>query len=357
MSRTFSDAAQAVEFGERMDREITDGVLQQRLEALRNESLVPTLSDAITHYINMPEIKAKKSIRSMQAKANVISQHEIASMKITAIKPSSIVKYREDRSLDAAPGTVSNELALMSRVFAYYIEHDVIETNPCAIRRPRSTGGRTRRLEGDEEERLFEAARGYKNPEVVDILTLSLETGMRIREILGLERRHINLKDGTAFLPDAKTGSRHVPLSNEAIAVLKKRLDSSSAERVFSLSYDGYRYCWKQITRQAGIDYHDLKIHDLRHELISRLFERDNMLVMEAAVVSGHKNHKMLDKYTHLKAEKVRTKLNRPEKEVEIEKPASSIEARLKKLKDLLEAGLIPKEAYDAKLNALMAEL
>ncbi|HNJ38659.1 MAG TPA: tyrosine-type recombinase/integrase, partial [Nitrosomonas sp.] len=41
--------------------------------------------------------------------------------------------------------------------------------------------------------------------------------------------------------------------------------------------------------------------HDLRHEAVSRLFEK-GLNVMETATVSGHKTLQMLKRYTHLNA-------------------------------------------------------
>ena len=45
----------------------------------------------------------------------------------------------------------------------------------------------------------------------------------------------------------------------------------------------------------------DLNFHDLRHEAVSRLFEKGFNLI-EVAAVSGHKELRMLARYTHLRA-------------------------------------------------------
>jgi integrase len=45
----------------------------------------------------------------------------------------------------------------------------------------------------------------------------------------------------------------------------------------------------------------DLRLHDLRHEAISRLFER-GLNVAEVSAISGHKELRMLQRYTHLRA-------------------------------------------------------
>jgi integrase len=58
--------------------------------------------------------------------------------------------------------------------------------------------------------------------------------------------------------------------------------------------------------RWAGIE--DLRFHDLRHEATTRLFEK-GLNIMEVASITGHKDLRMLRRYTHLKAEDLAQKL------------------------------------------------
>jgi len=58
--------------------------------------------------------------------------------------------------------------------------------------------------------------------------------------------------------------------------------------------------------KHAGIV--DLRLHDLRHEGISRFFEL-GLSVPEVAVISGHKDFRMLARYTHLRAEDLVAKI------------------------------------------------
>ena len=55
-------------------------------------------------------------------------------------------------------------------------------------------------------------------------------------------------------------------------------------------------------------DLGDLRFHDLRHEAISRFFEM-GLSMPEVALISGHKDPRMLFRYTHMKAENVLAKL------------------------------------------------
>ena len=52
----------------------------------------------------------------------------------------------------------------------------------------------------------------------------------------------------------------------------------------------------------------DLHFHDLRHEAISQFFEK-GLSIPEVALISGHKDVRMLFRYTHLKAEDILRKL------------------------------------------------
>ncbi|MEM6460861.1 MAG: tyrosine-type recombinase/integrase [Pseudomonadota bacterium] len=45
-----------------------------------------------------------------------------------------------------------------------------------------------------------------------------------------------------------------------------------------------------------------MRFHDLRHEATSRLFE-DGLSIEKVALVAGHKDWKMLRRYTHRKPE------------------------------------------------------
>jgi len=66
------------------------------------------------------------------------------------------------------------------------------------------------------------------------------------------------------------------------------------------------RFVWDNATNAAKAD--DLHFHDLRHEAISRFFEK-GLSVAEVALISGHRDVRQLFRYTHLRAEDVAKKL------------------------------------------------
>ena len=92
--------------------------------------------------------------------------------------------------------------------------------------------------------------------------------------------------------------TREVPLSDTALNQILQM--DKSQERIFTSTPHAITTAFMRATKRAGIS--GLSFHILRHEAISRFFERGFSLA-EVALISGHKTWSMLRRYTHLKAE------------------------------------------------------
>ncbi|MEL0291930.1 MAG: site-specific integrase, partial [Aquiluna sp.] len=180
----------------------------------------------------------------------------------------------------------------------------MLSSNPVdKVKMPPSSPARKRRLEDGEFERLEEAAKQTKNPHIWPVIVFAIETGMRRGEILGLRWEHVDLDRRIAYLPLTKNGSsREVPLSAKAAEVLARQRQRNDTPLPFPVTPNGFRLAWERLRRRAGLS--DLHFHDLRHEAISRFFEL-GLNIPEVAVISGHKDPKMLFRYTHLRAEEL----------------------------------------------------
>ena len=75
---------------------------------------------------------------------------------------------------------------------------------------------------------------------------------------------------------------------------------------VFPLHFEPLKSSWRRACSRAGIN--NLRFHDLRHEATSRFFEK-GLNVMEVAAITGHNDLRMLQRYTHLRAEDLALKL------------------------------------------------
>ena len=100
-----------------------------------------------------------------------------------------------------------------------------------------------------------------------------------------------------------KNGSgREVPLSQRAFDALMDWKSRADVDRstVFPMTAGALEQAWRRLLIRSGIKA--LRFHDLRHEGVSRLFER-GLNMIEVSSISGHKELRMLKRYTHLSAD------------------------------------------------------
>jgi integrase len=201
------------------------------------------------------------------------------------------------------------DLAMLSRLFEVAATDWGMESlsNPVRkVNKPKLPGGRTRRLEGDEEQRLLAAS----PPVFGQVVRFALETAMRREEISRLTWENVDLERRFVHLPQTKNGeARSVPLSPVALTLLRKMREHSGDKSytVFGMSPDAITQAMEQARKKAGIQ--NLHFHDLRHEAVSRLFENTDLDIMEIKTISGHRSMQMLARYSHLRAHRLADRL------------------------------------------------
>ena len=98
-----------------------------------------------------------------------------------------------------------------------------------------------------------------------------------------------------------------MPLSTKATQILARQRQRNDTPSPFPVKPNGFRLAWDRLRSRAGLA--DLHFHDLRHEAISRFFEL-GLNIPEVAVFSGHKDPRMLLRYTHLRVSGLVDKMN-----------------------------------------------
>jgi integrase len=143
---------------------------------------------------------------------------------------------------------------------------------------------------------------------MVDVIQFCLASAMRISEVCRLQWRDVDEVNRTVVVRDRKHPSDK--LGNDQVVPLLsstgfnafeivQRQQSGRHGRVFPFNA---RTVSAYFTRAvAALGLHDLHLHDLRHEGISRLFEA-GYRIEQVALVSGHRDWAMLKRYTHPRA-------------------------------------------------------
>ena len=236
-------------------------------------------------------------------------EDDISSYQLYRLSSQAIAKFRDRRLLDG-PRTCQYDLILIRHCIKLAINEWglMLASNPVdKVKLPSSLRSRERRLNTGEFDRLEKAACLTQNPHIWPIVVFAIETGMRRGEILGITWECVDFDSRTVHLPITKNGSsRDVPLSSKATQILKEQ-NERQLPCPFPVTDNAFRLAWDRLRSRA--DLGDLRFHDLRHEAISRFFEM-GLSMPEVALISGHKDPRMLFRYTHMNPENVLAKLN-----------------------------------------------
>ncbi len=308
-SKTFVTRAAAVQWVRSIEYEMDQGLFVSR-----NEAETTTVAELLNRYLQ--EFTVQKRGAGPEAyRVRALLRHPLAKRFIATIRAVDIARYRDERLQEVTPASVRRDLTILSQLFEVSRkEWGIYVHNPVRdIKIPAERGARNRRLQDaqdgsdSEETRLFDSCRKCRNPYLLPIVRLALETAMRQGELVGMHWQHIDLKRRTIFLPQTKNGdSRTVPLSTDAVALLTALPRGIKGDVFPGLTTEAIKKAFIRATRRASLA--DLHFHDLRHEATTRFFEQ-GLNIMEVSSITGHRDLQMLRRYTHLRAEDLAKKL------------------------------------------------
>jgi len=242
----------------------------------------------------------------------VLRRHELAYRTMIGLSQQDIASFRDKRLQSVAPSTTVRELASLSHVVEVAIRDwglPLAKNVAKMVRRAVIRNERSHRLAPGEEQRLLDACDIGKIPFLCTLLIVAIETGMRRGELLGFMWTHFSHNRRVLSLALTKNGcGRDVPLSQRAFDTLIAWKEHPGVDRspIFPMRAGTLEQAWRRLLAHAGIK--ELRFHDLRHEGVSRLFER-RLNVIEVSSVSGHKELRMLRRCTHLAADDLRARL------------------------------------------------
>ncbi|GEP07537.1 tyrosine-type recombinase/integrase [Methylobacterium oxalidis] len=305
ISKSFSTKADALSWAREKERAIERAELPV---GVRQATSI-TVGDLLRRYEEVIT-PAKRGARFERSRIKTLLSHQLARAPLAKLSPALVARYRDDRLEVVSGDSVRRELTILRHCLTVAMrEWDVpLSTNPVqSITLPEPSRARDQRLEAEAGQKLHAAIGSAHAWYLRPLMELAVETGMRRGELLSLQWHHVSLEKRTAHLPITKNGhARTVALTPKAIEVLKA-LPRGDA-RVFPVSGNAVRLAWERLRKRAGVP--GLRFHDLRHEAVSRFFEA-GLSIPEVALMSGHRDTRMLMRYTHLRPEALAEKLAR----------------------------------------------
>lgn len=289
--KTFKTKTEAIQWAHEIEHEIDRG---NRVDF--NLANKVTLNDIIDDYMRQQELTIKRSYKREKSRLIILKQ-QLGAYSLNQLTPSRIALFRDLRlSQGLSPATVIKDLNTLSKVIKLgQVGWGVyLVINPISdVQKPKVVGHRVRRLSQQEETILL----NQSSFQMRAILIFAIETGMRLGEILSLTWGDI--QHDMAVLKETKNNEiRYVPFTKKVIQLLKTLPKNIEDNRVFYFwqTVSGFQSSWQRFKRRVGLV--DLRFHDLRHEAVSRLFEK-GLNHMEVASISGHKSMQILKRYNH----------------------------------------------------------
>ena len=282
------------------------------------------------HIDDMKEV-GKPPRRSKSATLEML-QRELGKLRIADLTRERLIRFGRDRAkngagpvtLGAYIGAIKLVVVHAAAVHGMEITAEPVNLARIALKRLGLIGkGRERDRRPTEEElsKLFAHFDGNLRQLIPmsRIIKFAIATAMRQEEICRVTWSDLNIHSKMLTIRDRKDprekkgNDQRIPLlavsGYNAFALIEEQrsIRGNEDDRIFPYASKSTSTAFTRACADLGIE--DLHFHDLRHEGTSRLFEA-GFAIQQVALVTGHKDWKMLRRYTHLKPESLHDRAN-----------------------------------------------
>jgi integrase len=282
-----------------------------------------TIGDLIDlHLTDMREMR-KDTARSKMFVMRSLKQ-DLGHVAVEALTREAIIDYgRKRAAAGAGPATVVIDVSYLNTVLTHAaavhgitVSLEQLKLGRAALLRLGIVGKskeRDRRPTQEELDHITAWLDGNPRQSIPAgrITRFAVASAMRIEEICRIRWADLDDRKRTVIVRDRKDprnkegNHQRVPLLDatgyDAWGLIQEQGKlTGHLDRIFPYTPDSVSTAFRRACRELEIA--DLRFHDLRHEAASRLFEA-GFAIEQVALVTGHKDWKMLRRYTNLKPE------------------------------------------------------
>lgn len=279
----------------------------------KKKEMATKFEEAVEKFLAWSKVSVKPSTHSGDRRISKawIMFPGFRGKKLAAITAADVEAYKAARVLEVSQRSTDYELARLKRLFSLCETWELCDKNPVKkVKFYNPECMRTRFLSPEEEAKLIFLA----PPSLKPCISFAVNTGLRLREMLLLKWRQVDLKQGlVTVLGEQSKGkrTRHVPLNEGARAAIESLPRSIDPEAMVFTHFGGivfgkkkinahsfYRQ-WLDTLEAAGLDKSDVCWHTLRHTFASRLAIAGVPLPVIQKLM-GHRSIMMVMRYAHL---------------------------------------------------------
>lgn len=208
--------------------------------------------------------------------------------------------------------TRARRVISIRRFFIYLTDNQgMLDYNPMKnLDIPKTKKALPKYLTLEEAEMLLSVVDGPYKERDYAIITLFLNCGMRLAELVSIDYNDIKA-DGSLIITGKGNKERAVYLNQACInaitAYMKKRPNDGVKDRALFLSSRNQRISPKTVQHivytnldKAGLGDRGLSVHKLRHTAATLMYQHGNVDVLLLKEILGHENLGTTEIYTHL---------------------------------------------------------
>lgn len=211
------------------------------------------------------------------------------------------------------------------RVFFNYLSQkaNLIDKNPAQnLETPKLDKRMPKYLSLEDSKKLLAITSSEKRNSERDyaIITLFLNCGMRLSELVGIDITNINFSEAKMTVIGKGNKERTIYLNNACMKVIKRYLevrpkegikqDSKNAlflsERRERISNRTVQYIVERELKKAGLDTQKYSVHKLRHTAATLMYQYGNVDIRALQELLGHESISTTEIYTHVSNEQAR---------------------------------------------------
>jgi len=275
------------------------------MEAKRRKRQELTLGELMEEYL---EQHAKKENRSWEYDEQQFKRYAShwADRKISTINRKQVGDLHKRLKENNGLYTANRLLTLLRTLYNMAAGWELFDgKNPTHGIKKYKESERQRYITAEEMPHFRETLEAEPDQDFKDYVLLSLFTGLRQANVLGMAWSQISFKSKTYTIACAKNGDPHVAhLTDHALEILGRRYHQRNQDLDWVFPHPRkpgerrcrFAYVWKKFTAKAGLI--DLRMHDLRHTHATWMANSgaDLALIQKAL---GHKQPRMTLRYAH----------------------------------------------------------